>query len=195
MFSGIVQYSGKLKKIYQKSNEYIINVDSKLKLSKNEIGSSICCSGVCLTLTKFKRNTLTFYISNETLKKSNFKHLKIGSIINMEKSLKLGDHISGHFVQGHVDTTGIIKKIKFIGKSYFIDIQILNKFKKYLIYKGSIAINGVSLTISKTFKNGFQIVIIPHTLKLTNLKKLKVKDIVNVEFDIVGKYINNLKNV
>ena len=109
----------------------------------------------------------------------------------MEKSLKFGNRISGHFVQGHVDTTGIIKKLDIIGRSWFINFKLLKKFKKYLIQKGSITINGVSLTISKILKDGFQIVVIPQTLKLTNLMFLKEKDVVNVEFDVLGKYIKS----
>ena len=110
---------------------------------------------------------------------------------NLEKSLKYGDRISGHFVQGHVDTKSTIKKIDFIGKSWFINFKLTKKYRKYLVQKGSITINGVSLTISKILKGGFQIVIIPQTLKLTNLIYLKEKDVVNVEFDVLGKYIKN----
>ena len=98
-----------------------------------------------------------------------FKYLKIGDVINLEKSLKYGDRLSGHFVQGHVDTTSKIKKIQFVGRSLFINFKLTEKYKKYLMQKNSISINGVSLTISKSLKSGFQIVVIPHTLKLTNL--------------------------
>ncbi len=132
-----------------------------------------------------------FYISRETLNKTNFKSSKKGDIINIEKPLKHGERNSGHFVQGHVDTTCKIKTIKKVGKSWFVNFKLLNKFKKYLVPKGSISINGVSLTISKLFEDGFQIVIIPHTLKLTNLIYFKPNNLVNVEFDILGKYINN----
>ena len=114
-----------------------------------------------------------------------------GDLINLEKPLKYGDRISGHFVQGHVDTTSVIKTIDFIGKSWFINFKLLKKYKKYLIQKGSIAINGVSLTISKILKDGFQIVVIPQTLKLTNLIYLKKKDVVNIEIDVLGKYIKS----
>ena len=160
-------------------------------LSINEIGSSISCSGTCLTLEKYKKNLSKFYISKETLNRTNFKSSNKGDIVNLEKSLIYGDRISGHFVQGHVDTTSIIKKIDFIGKSWLINFKLTKKYKKFLIQKGSITINGVSLTISKILKDGFQIVIIPHTLKLTNLMYLKEKDVVNVEFDVLGKYIKS----
>ena len=192
MFTGIIKYTGKIQKIYRNNNNCTVVILSKMKFTNSEIGSSISCSGTCLTLEKYKGNLSRYYISKETLNKTNFKFLKKGDLINMEKSLKFGDRISGHFVQGHVDTTGIIKKLDIIGKSWFINFKLLKKYKKYLIQKGSITINGVSLTISKILKDGFQTVVIPQTLKLTNLIYLKEKDVVNVEFDILGKYIKSL---
>ena len=189
MFNGIIKHTGKISKIYKNNNNCIIEILSKIKFSKNEIGSSISCSGACLTLEKYKGNLSKFYISKETLNRTNFKSSNKGDLINLEKSLKYGDRISGHFAQGHVDTTSIIKKIDFVGKSWFVNFKLPKKYKKYLIQKGSITINGVSLTISKILKDGFQIVVIPQTLKLTNLMHLKEKDVVNIEFDVLGKYI------
>ena len=191
MFSGIIKHTGKISKIYKNSNNCTIEILSKIKFSKFEIGSSVSCSGTCLTLEKYKRNLSKFYISKETLNRTNFKFLNKGDLINLEKSLKYGNRISGHFVQGHVDTTSAIKTIDFVGKSWFINFKLLKRYKKYLVQKGSITINGVSLTISKILKNGFQVVVIPQTLKLTNLIYLKEKDVVNVEFDVLGKYIKN----
>ena len=189
MFNGIIKHTGKISKIYKNNNNCIIEILSKIKFSKNEIGSSISCSGACLTLEKHKGNLSKFYISKETLNRTNFKSSNKGDLINLEKSLKYDDRISGHFVQGHVDTTSTIKKIDFVGKSWFVNFKLPKKYKKYLIQKGSITINGVSLTVSKILKNGFQIVVIPQTLKLTNLMDLKEKDVVNIEFDVLGKYI------
>ena len=189
MFNGIIKHTGKISKIYKNNNNCIIEILSKIKFSKNEIGSSISCSGACLTLEKYKGNLSKFYISKETLNRTNFKSSNKGDLINLEKSLKYGDRISGHFAQGHVDTTSTIKKIVFVGKSWFVNFKLPKKYKKYLIQKGSITINGVSLTISKILKDGFQIVVIPQTLKLTNLMYLKEKDVVNIEFDVLGKYI------
>ena len=189
MFNGIIKHTGKISKIYKNNNNCNIEILSKIKFSKNEIGSSISCSGACLTLEKYKGNLSKFYISKETLNRTNFKSSNKGDLINLEKSLKYGDRISGHFAQGHVDTTSIIKKIDFVGKSWFVNFKLPKKYKKYLIQKGSITINGVSLTISKILKDGFQIVVIPQTLKLTNLMYLKEKDVVNIEFDVLGKYV------
>jgi len=192
MFNGIIFNTGKVKKKYIDSSGLILTINSKINInSKKEIGSSICCAGVCLTLTKYKNNNLSFYISKETIKRSNLSMLKINDIVNLEKPIKFGDRISGHFIQGHVDTMARVKKIKLSGKSWYIDFSLEKKFKKYLINKGSIAVNGISLTIAKVKKNVFQVAVIPHTLKLTNLIKLQEKDLVNIEFDILLKYIKN----
>ena len=191
MFTGIIKYTGEINKIHKNKNNCIMEISSKIKFSKSEIGSSISCSGACLTLKKYKKNLSKFYISKETLNRTNFKSSNISDLINLEKSLKYGDRVSGHFVQGHVDTTGKINKINFVGKSWFINFKLAKKYKEHVIQKGSITINGVSLTISKILKDGFQIVVIPQTLNLTNLTYLKEKDVVNVEFDVLGKYIKS----
>ena len=192
MFNGIIKSTGVIKKIVKSKNDYSLEIYSKIKFKKDEIGSSISCSGVCLTLEKFKKNIIRFYLSRETLNKTIFKKAIKGDVVNLEKSLMYGNRVSGHFVQGHVDTTAAVDKIEKIGKSWLISFNISQKFKKFIIYKGSIAINGVSLTISKVSKKGFQISVIPKTLNLTNLSNIKKKDAVNIEFDIVGKYIKSI---
>ena len=195
MFNGIIYNTGIIKKIFKKKKSLFIGIKSNLKFKQNEIGSSVNCNGVCLTLTKIQKNIIYFYISNETIDRSNFKKIKIGQVINLEKSLIYGQKISGHFTQGHVDTTAKIKKINIIDNSWSIKLEIKNKkFMKFLEEKASISVNGVSLTISKVYKKYFQLNIIPHTLKLTNLKYLKVNDLVNVELDIFGKYIYKYLN-
>ena len=191
MFNGIIKNTGIINRLYKKNNNCFLYILSKIKFTKKEIGSSISCSGACLTLEKYNRNLSKFYISKETLSKTIFKTSKKGDIINLEKALKYGERISGHFVQGHVDTTAAVKKINLVGKSLQINFKFSKKFKKYLVQKGSITINGVSLTIAKILIDGLQIVIIPQTLKLTNLIHLKEKDVVNIEFDVLGKYIKN----
>ena len=191
MFNGIIKNTGIINRLYKKNNNCFLYILSKIKFTKKEIGSSISCSGACLTLEKYNRSLSKFYISKETLSKTIFKTSKKGNIINLEKPLKYGERISGHFVQGHVDTTAAVKKINLVGKSLQINFKFSKKFKKYLVQKGSITINGVSLTIAKILIDGLQIVIIPQTLRLTNLIHLKEKDVVNIEFDVLGKYIKN----
>ena len=191
MFNGIVKNTGIINKISSKNNNCVLEISSKMQFSKNDIGTSISCSGACLTVEKFNKNLLEFYVSKETLKKTIFKSLKKGNVINLEKPLKYGQRISGHFVQGHIDTTSRVKKIRHLGKSWLINFKLSKKYKKYLVQKGSITINGVSLTIAKILKDGYQIAIIPKTLKLTNLIHLKEKDLVNIELDVLGKYIKS----
>ena len=193
MFNGIIYRTGIIKYIFRNKKSLLIGIKSNLNFKQNEIGSSVNCSGVCLTLTKIQKDIIYFYVSNETIDRSNFKKIKIGQLINLEKSLVYGQKISGHFTQGHVDTTAKIKKINIIDKTWIIKLELQNKkLYKYLIEKASIAINGVSLTLSKVGKKYFEINVIPHTLKLTNLNNLKRNDIVNVELDIFGKYIHKL---
>ena len=191
MFNGIIKNTGLITRIFRKKNNCILEISSKMKISNNEIGSSICCSGTCLTIEKSNKNFIQFYVSKETIKKTSFKSLKKGNVINLEKSLKFGERISGHFVQGHVDTTCTVKKIDFVGRSWVISFKLAKNYKKHLVQKGSITINGVSLTITKIIQDGFQISVIPQTLKLTNLIKLKKKDLVNIEFDILCKYLQS----
>ena len=199
MFNGIIYNKGVIKSIRRNpryvSGSLVIEISSNIKFKKSDVGESVCCDGVCLTLIRIKKKSFLFYLSKETLKRSNFKYAKIGKFINIEKSLLNGQKISGHYVQGHVDSTAKIKKISIIDKTWIIKLELKNrKLNKYLIEKASISINGVSLTISKVVKEFFEINVIPHTLKLTNLQNLKNKDIVNVELDIFGKYIMKLSN-
>ena len=165
-----------------------------IKLSKKDLGLSISCDGVCLTLISFKNKIIEFYLSNETLKKSKFKNIKINDNINLELPLKFGQNISGHICQGHVDTVCKVKQIKKVDKSLIFEFKISKQFKKLLVEKASILINGVSLTISKIKKESFEIWIIPHTLKLTNLSNIIKNDLVNVEIDILSKYTKKFLN-
>ena len=195
MFNGIIYNTGKVISIKKTKKSLFIGILSNTTLKKKDLGSSISCNGVCLTLVKIDKKKIYFYLSNETLKRSNFRSVKINQIINLEKSLSFGKMISGHYSQGHVDTVAKVIKISLVDKAWLIKFKILDKkFNKYLIEKGSISINGVSLTISNTKKSYFNINIIPHTLKLTNLQNLKKNDLVNVELDIFGKYIYKYSN-
>jgi len=195
MFNGIIFNTGKINSIKKDYKSILISIKSNLNLKEKEIGSSVCCNGVCLTVTKVKKDLIYFYISRETINRSNFISIKKNQIINLEKSLLYGQKISGHFIQGHVDTVAKIKKIIILGKTWIISFKLKdNKYKKLIVEKGSVSINGVSLTISKVLKDNFEINVIPHSLKLTNLKNLKNNDLVNVELDIFSKYIYKYSN-
>ena len=195
MFNGIIYNTGKVKNIKKNKNSIYIGIKTNINFKKKDIGSSVCCDGVWLTIDKIHNDIICFYISKETLKRSNFKLLKINQRINLEKSLSFGQSISGHFTQGHVDTVAKIKKITFVDKTWLIKFQISDKkLINFLIEKASISLNGVSLTISKVYQDFFEINVIPHTLKLTNLKNLKRNNFVNVELDILSKYIYKYSN-
>ena len=195
MFNGIIFNTGKVKNIKKNKNSIYIEIQTRINLNKKDIGSSISCDGVCLTVEKIQRDKIFFYISNETLKRTNFKTLKLNQIINLEKSLNFGQIVSGHFTQGHVDSVAQVKRIQLIDKSWVIKFEIVDKkLNKFLIEKASISINGVSLTISKVYKKFFEINVIPHSLKLTNLKNLKVNSLTNVELDILSKYVYKYSN-
>ena len=194
MFNGIIFNKGKVSRIDKRKKGINLFLKSSIRLNKNNIGDSISCDGVCLTLISFKKNILEFYLSKETLDKSNFKHIKIGNEVNLEAPLKFGQKISGHICQGHVDTVAKVIKLKKVDKTYVFEFKLPVKFKNSLVPKASILVNGVSLTISKIKKQSFEIWIIPHTLKLTNLNNLKKNAIVNVEIDILSKYVKKYLN-
>jgi len=194
MFNGIIFNKGLITKILKRSKGINIFIKSNLKLTNKDIGMSIACDGVCLTLITVKKKIIEFYLSNETIKRSKFKYIKKNELINLELPLKYGQKISGHICQGHVDTVGKILSVKKIDKSYLFDFETNSKEKKNIIKKASICINGISLTVSKVTKKGFQTWIIPHTYKVTNLSKLKKGNFVNIEIDILSKYIKNFIN-
>ena len=191
MFNGIIYNNGTVKKISVTKKGKSIFIFSKIALNKTNVGMSIACDGVCLTLVSYKKKILEFYLLHETINRSRFKYLKIGDNINLELPLKFGQDISGHICQGHVDTTSKLLNIKRKGASRILEFGLNYKEKKNLVIKASILINGVSLTISKITKKGFQIWLIPHTLKLTNLSDIKKNSLVNIEFDILSKYVKN----
>ena len=189
MFNGIIFNQGIVKKITKRKIGTNIFLKSNLNLKKKDIGVSLACDGVCLTLVSYKKYISRFYVSQETIMRSKFKSVKIMDIVNLEKPIKFGNYISGNFVQGHVDTTGKVLNIKKIDKSWIVKFYINKKMIKELVEKTSISINGVSLTVSKLANNFFEICIIPHTLKLTNLINLSKGDLVNIEIDILSKYV------
>jgi len=194
MFNGIIFNKGKVYEIQRRKNGISLFLKSNIQVSKKDLGMSISCDGVCLTLISCKKKIIEFYLSKETLNKSKFKNINIGDDINLELPLKFGKKISGHICQGHVDTTGKVLKVKKIDKSNIFEFRIKKNLIKNLVKKASILINGVSLTISKINKQSFEVWAIPHTLKLTNLNKLSKNDIVNIEIDILSKYVKKYLN-
>ena len=194
MFNGIIYNQGIVTKIIKRQKGLNIFIKSNLRVSKKDMGLSVACDGVCLTLISYKSKIMEFYLSKETIVRSKFKFIKLKDKINLELPLKYGKNISGHICQGHIDTVGKVSGIKKIDKSFLFEFEIPIKERKHLIEKASICINGISLTISKVTKKGFQIWIIPHTYKETNLSTLKKYGLVNIEIDILSKYVRNYFN-
>jgi len=194
MFNGIIFNQGIVQNIEKRPKGINFFVKSDLKLTEKDIGVSISCDGVCLTLITISKKVMEFYLSDESIKRSKFKFLKVKDKINLELPLKYGQKISGHICQGHIDTVGKISDIRIIDRSYLFEFEIVKKERINLIEKASVCINGISLTISKLTKKGFQIWVIPHTLKLTNLSTLKKASLVNIEIDILSKYVRNYLN-
>ncbi len=193
MFSGIIKKMGRIKKIESKNGKVYFTISVKNFLYDINIGDSIDCDGVCLTVIEKSKDNFKTELMPETLRLTKFQNSKVGDLINLEKSLKIGQRINGHFVVGHIDGIGIVKKI-IIDKNNYKEIIIKapNKLVKFLAYKGSVCINGVSLTISGVERNLFKVSLITHTLKITNLSKLKIGDKVNIEIDILSRYLDKL---
>ncbi len=192
MFSGIIENFGIVKE-FKKYKDYRLVIESNLKFKDVKKGSSVSCNGVCLTVTKkirkLKNIILSFDVSSETVKCSNFDQINVGDKINIEKSLKLGDEISGHFVFGHVDDTAKLVSLKEVGDSFQLTFKVSNKIIRYLSRKGSISLNGISLTINNITKNNFSVNIVPYTWKKTNLSKIKIGDRINLEVDMLARYV------
>ena len=191
MFTGIIEEIGKVVTFKKSSHGADLVISAKTVLEDIELGESIAVNGVCETVVKFDNTTFEVNISDETLRVSNLSDLKQGDFVNLERALKLSDRLSGHVVSGHVDlTTRFVKKEK-LGEFYNMEFAVMPEFRKYIVKKGSITINGISLTIADINPESFVVAVIPHTFENTNLKELKNNDIVNIETDILAKYIEN----
>ena len=192
MFTGIIEGIGKIEKISKNTkNRSAIQMTVNLgKYAKGlKIGQSVALNGVCLTATKLAKSNCIFEMIEETTSKTDLGNLKSGDIVNIERSLKTGDRLEGHFVLGHVDGVGTIKKIQNKPKEVQVWFEIPKKLSKYVVKKGSIAVDGISLTVVDVKNNLASVCLIPHTIEITNLKTKNVGDKLNIETDILGKYI------
>lgn len=198
MFTGIIQDTGKIISALDKGDSKKFNVQTQENfLSDVKIGDSISVNGACMTVETYSKNSFEFTTIAESLTKTNLGRLQNGSYVNLEKSMTMNSKLDGHIVSGHVDTIGLVNKVIENEDSWEFFIKFSNKFSDNVIYKGSIAINGVSLTIAEIVKEGnknitIRISIIPHTFNHTNFKFLKEGDIINIEFDLLGKYVKRI---
>ena len=192
MFTGIIEGIGTIKKFERKTNtQSAAKIKVNLgKLAKGlKTGHSVAINGVCLTITRISKNEAEFEMIGETVRKTDLGDLESGDKVNIERSLKVGDRMEGHFVLGHIDGTGKIINIEKLKKEIKLWIKLPNYLTKYVVKKGSITMEGISLTIVDVIKNKISVCIIPHTMKITNLNSKKIGDKVNIETDILGKYI------
>ncbi|HCY74821.1 MAG TPA: riboflavin synthase [Ignavibacteriales bacterium] len=192
MFTGLVEEKGKLKEKIPTGDGFQFVIEAKLVLEDLQIGSSIAVNGCCLTVVKITGNTFAVDTIEETLRKTNLGVLKQGMSVNLERPLAAEARLGGHFVLGHIDTTGKVEDIKALSNSHWLAISFPEKFKQYLIYVGSVAIDGVSMTVAELKDNSFSVGIIPHTWKETIFADKKIGDTVNLEFDVLGKYVERI---
>ncbi len=189
MFTGIITHTGTATSIAL--HDGVSTVALSIPGIRAKVGQSIAVNGVCLTVTKTKGSIFTFEVVGETLKRTTLGSLTKGSQVNIEKSLKLGDELDGSFVLGHVDCTAALKKISRSGKNTDLTFELPSSIKKFVSEKGGIVIDGVSLTVTTVTKSTFSVTVIPHTLKVTTLGSLSVGQKVNIEVDVIARYVYN----
>ena len=190
MFTGIIENTGEVTAVVKDKSNLHITIKSDIA-PELKVDQSVAHNGVCLTVVNINKNTSSYTITaiDETISKSNFKSLKITDKINLERAMKLGDRLDGHIVQGHVDQIGICKDIKNEDGSWVFTFEYDASTDNITIEKGSISVNGISLTVINSKNNQFSVAIIPYTFDNTNFGKLKINDVVNLEFDVIGKYV------
>ncbi len=189
MFTGLVEKVGKVISLKKSPEGAVLTVETSLEGIK--IGDSVAVNGACLTAIEVKQKRVSFELSPETLERTNLKLLKTGDFVNLERALQVGDRLGGHIVQGHVDFTARIISFKNLGKHRELIVEIPHGWEKYFVEKGSVALDGISLTVNTIWGNKISINVIPHTYENTNLKYKKVGDLLNVETDVIGKYVIN----
>ncbi|MDT8317903.1 MAG: riboflavin synthase [bacterium] len=192
MFTGIVEDKGLIKAVKTSGSGLVLTVSTPIDLSGDKVGDSIAVNGICLTATGIDSAEFTAHVSAETVSRTNLAELSPGASINLERALKVGDRFGGHIVTGHIDGVARLKKMVRKGESIYMEVGAEPKLIKYIVEKGSIAIDGISLTVNSVEKDYFSLNIIPLTLKKTTLELKKVGDRLNIETDIIGKYVEKL---
>lgn len=192
MFTGIVEENGAVIAFEPKAEAWRLAVSASTALADLTLGDSIAVNGCCLTVTQFDAKSMQFDVLEETRRLTNFSTLAPGALVNLERSLRFGGKVGGHFVTGHIDAQGTISAFEPRGKDFYLRVQLPNNSNRYVVHKGSIAIDGISLTIAEVADSFFAVWIIPHTISVTNLRGKRVGDPVNLEYDLLGKHIEKL---
>jgi riboflavin synthase len=194
MFTGLIETVGKIDSISNRRNYKVLSIKPINSFDNIELGESIAIDGTCLTVVSFDKNSFTVEASQETIKKTILGQYRSSTSVNLERALKVGDRIGGHMISGHVDDIGTVSKIEASGDSIIIGIEFNKLYDNLVIEKGSIAIDGISLTVNSCKSGYFEINIIPHTSESTTINFYKNGREVNLEFDMIGKYINKMNN-
>lgn len=192
MFTGIIESFGTIKRIESKGEGKVLHIDCDLDLTETKIGDSIAVNGACLTAVSLGTHTFSVDMAPETVSRTTFKKIGPGTRVNIERALKLSDRIDGHLVSGHIDGTGTIANIQTRSNAVIIDVTVPAHLAADMIEKGSVAIEGISLTINQCWDTGFQVSIIPHTAKITTIGYKQPGDEVNIETDMLGKYVRKI---
>lgn len=192
MFTGLVEEKGTVKSLKKGGNSCVLTISCRKVLEGSRIGDSICVNGVCLTVTEMGSTYFCADVMNETLRRSSLSQAKGGSPVNLERAMPADGRFGGHFVSGHIDGTGTIKDIRQDDNAVWYTITARPELLRYIVEKGSIAIDGISLTVAAVDERNFQVSIIPHTREVTSLSERKEGDIVNLECDVIGKYVEKL---
>lgn len=192
MFTGIIEETGRVVAFAEGPDSWRLQVAARLVPGDVKLGDSVAVNGCCLTVTKFDHNHLWFDVLAETRRATNFAELAPESLVNLERSLRADTRLGGHFVSGHVDAPGRMAVFEARGKDHYLKVQVPGGFARYLVYKGSVAIDGISLTVAEVSGDAFAVWLIPHTLAVTNLRTKKAGDTVNLEFDLLAKYVEKL---
>lgn len=192
MFTGIVEEVGTVRSVRKAANSAVLSVSASLVLEGLKLGDSIATNGVCLTVTSFDGSGFTADVMPETLNRSSLGELAPGSPVNLERAMPADGRFGGHIVSGHIDGTGTVQRIYQDGNAIWYDISAPESLMRYIIQKGSVALDGISLTVAKVRQGGFSVSIIPHTQQATNLGSKRVGSTINIENDIIGKYVEKL---
>ena len=195
MFTGLIEEIGTVKEISKKGDNLRLVIGANKIMDDISMGSSIAIDGTCLSVVKYTSNTFEVDISEETVKKTTIGGFKPGRKVNIERAMKIGDRLGGHFVTGHIDGIGEIVKFDRTVDGAYLGIKASEDTIRYMIYKGSVAIDGISLTVANVDSNSIAIALIPHTIEMTNLKEKSIGEKVNIECDIIGKYIERFVNL
>lgn len=192
MFTGIVEETGRVLEFEPRAGAWSLRIAARVALAELATGDSIAVNGCCLTTAEFDAASIRFDLLEETRRLTNFGALQPGALVNLERSLRLGGKMGGHFVTGHIDALGVVEVLEPRGKDHYLRLRLDREFTRYTVHKGSIAIDGISLTLAEVTATTLAVWIIPHTLEVTNLQDKRAGDPVNLEFDLLGKHVEKL---